>query len=153
MKTNKPFQISPETPLQKSWSGEPDPDGGVLYDPIVVLDEFAKSESRVHVNRAELREAMLQAQQRGDVAIKPNDFPLFDRGIVRKALLQRLYPDGWTGPRDPQGRRLDGVPFRKAIDPVKAAYAAHASDPSTTVEDLERAAAELDALAARLNGR
>lgn len=123
MRTNKPFQISPETPLQKSWSGEPDPDGGVILDAIIVIDEIAKSETVAHVNKADLRQGLIEAMERGDATIRPNDLALVDTGRIRKAVVERLFKVETFGA---PGRRMDGTTFFKSGS-VAARAMAHAA--------------------------
>jgi hypothetical protein len=147
----KPWQLSKENNLQKSMHGVPVGDG-TAYDAVVMLDELAKSERRIFVNKAEFRAAILDALQRGDVVIKANDIALADGGRVRRAVVERLYPDAVLdfdadGNAEPR-RNSDESPMMKSksTDVVRDAYRHYTKSPGA---DLRAAAAELDALVER----
>lgn len=163
----KPWQLSPENALQKSMRGAPDEDGGTVYDAIIVVDDSLKKgepghEQIVYANRGELRAAVLDAEQRGDVHVLPSDASLIDSGRIRKALIEALYPghDWSNGSGDDISkaeRNADGTPIQKSgadrrtIAEVQRAHQIWASEKSRPGHELRAAAAELDALVSRMN--
>lgn len=154
------WQNTVMNPLQKSFfaPGEDD-DGGVggkVYVAVTLVDlgylSKSETERQVWLNISDARAALADALARNSAVVKAEDLAMFDRGKIRLAVAEAIYGLAGLRPEQAFGRRQDGTPFRKSeIDPVRAAYKAHANDPSTAMEDMKRAAAELDALVEQQN--
>ncbi len=156
------FQLDGETTLQKAMSGKPVMDGKP-YDAIVVIDDSIRKgedghETIVYCNRGELCAALLDAEQRGDVHVKPEDASLIDSGRIRKAPAEALYPGhDWSNgsddiskaERDEDGNIIQKSVRLRDVSEVKKAYRAYANDPTQSGAALKAAARELDALIER----
>ena len=94
MNPNKPWQISPATPLQKTYA--PDSPDVVMVPVVIINDRIAKGEDGnervVMVKRGALPRAALAALTggRGYKQIRQNDFSLIDSGRCRLALWEAL---------------------------------------------------------------
>jgi hypothetical protein len=146
------WQSSPLTPLQKSFAAPGERDGAKVLEPLTVIDELKKSDDPdktfvVWANKADLREALLEAEQRGDPQVRRLDVGLVDKGFIRKALAAHLFPNHNFN-RDDDGEIVDesiGRPMVKsgAENVARDAFGAYSRNPGA---NLTEAAAELDAL-------
>ncbi len=153
------FQISKMTGIQKAFHAPGLPDGGREMTPLVVIDDTIRKgeaghEFVVYVFKADLRQAVIEAEQRGDPRVLKSDAGLLDSGRIRRGLAEYLYPDhdwagttdetdgrpGWTGPRPEDGTRMVKS---KATDVVARAERAYNID-------LRKAARDLDNLVERV---
>lgn len=168
------YQNSELNKVQAAMTGAT-PDPRRQLDTIVVVDETKimkgeDSERTVYVCKAELRTALLEAEQRGDARIKPGDAALIDRGRIRKGCLEALYPNFASEAAEEDGITVaGGEDFRKAVigtrnedgsprdtmDVVKGSYRSYidgGGGARDSVSAMRVAAAELDALCRQQNG-
>lgn len=156
MKRPLTFQLSPRNNLQKAMTGD-GPDPRLQLDGILVIDEtgIEKSERPVYVCKAELRIALLEAMQNGDVRILKSDPALIDTGRIRLGAMCALYPNYRAEAAEEDGLTIaGGETFRKAVslneygeeseEIVKGAYRSYATggrdarDPNEVMREAAR---------------